>query len=119
LIAELPLPRAGLSGDVVSTAPLSLPAAYAIAAHAFAVDRAPALTGYLWAWAENQVIAAMKLVPLGQVAGQKMLLALGEEVARVAARVPLLADDDVASFAPGLALACARHETQYSRLFRS
>jgi urease accessory protein len=108
LIADLPLPLVDLQD-----------AAYALAAHAFGVACAPALTGYLWSWLENQVIAAMKLVPLGQVAGQRMLLALGEAVTNVAARAPLLADDDVASFAPGLALASSRHETQYSRLFRS
>ncbi len=61
----------------------------------------------------------MKLVPLGQVAGQRMLRALA---ARIPAAIELACathDDDVAVFAPGFALASMRHETQYSRLFRS
>ena len=73
----------------------------------------------LVAWLENQVLAAMKLVPLGQVAGQGMLLALGAELPQLIGTAATLADDDIVTFAPGFALACARHETQYTRLFRS
>ncbi len=72
-----------------------------------------------WSWLENQVLAAIKLVPLGQVAGQRMLLALGARFPPSSRAATALDDDDIASFAPGLALASARHETQYSRLFRS
>src|SRR4030095_16961195 len=78
-----------------------------------------ALTAYLWSWLENQVLAAMKTIPLGQVAGQKMLLALGAAIPAAVARVQQVADDDITSFAPGLAIASARRETQYSRLCRS
>ena len=74
---------------------------------------------YLWSWLENQVMAAIKAVPLGQVAGQRLLLALGARMPAAVAVAKAVADDDVASFAPGLALASARHETQYTRLFRS
>ena len=81
--------------------------------------RRDALTAYLWSWLENQVLAAMKTMPLGQVAGQKMLLALGAPFPAVVAGVQTIADDDIGSFAPGLAIASARHETQYTRLFRS
>jgi urease accessory protein len=100
-------------------APLTLPAAFALAAHGFGIAAEAALIGYLTSWLENQVLAAIKAVPLGQVAGQRILLALGPAVAQAAQRAQALDDDDVASFAPGLALASARHETQYSRLFRS
>lgn len=99
--------------------PVTLPAAFALAARALRVPTDTAVTGCLWSWLENQVLAAIKLVPLGQVAGQKLLLALGGEVPAAAARARTIADDDVTSFAPGLALASIRHETQYSRLFRS
>ena len=79
-----------------------------------------ALTAYVWSWLENQVLAAMKPVPLGQVAGQRMLLALGARHPggrrRARSRSPTTTSR---SFAPGLALASARHETQYTRLFRS
>src|SRR6185436_5870373 len=102
-----------------SLAPITLPAAYALAARAFAVPAEAALTGYVWSWLENQVLAAIKLVPLGQVAGQRMLIALGELIPGVVATAIAVDDGDLSTFAPGLCLASARHETQYSRLFRS
>ena len=102
-----------------NAAPVTLPAAFALAARGFGVAPEAALTAYLWSWLDNQVLAAVKIVPLGQVAGQRMLLALGARLAAAAAHARRIADDDVASFAPGLALASARHETQYTRLFRS
>ena len=100
-------------------APIMLPGAFALAVRAFHLTPDEAVTAYLWSWMENQVLAAMKTVPLGQVAGQKMLLSLGEAIPGVVACARECDDDDVTSFAPGLALASARHETQYSRLFRS
>ncbi|MBA3508367.1 MAG: urease accessory protein UreF [Betaproteobacteria bacterium] len=100
-------------------APITLPAAFALAARGFGVAPETALTAYLWSWLDNQVLAAVKIVPLGQVAGQRMLLALGSGLAAAASHAKRIADDDMASFAPGLALASARHETQYTRLFRS
>ena len=65
-----------------SLAPVTLPAAFALAARAFGVPAEPRLTAYLWSWLENQVLAAIKLVPLGQVAGQRLLLALGASDSR-------------------------------------
>ena len=100
-------------------APVTLPAAFALAARGFAVPLDAALTVYVWSWLENQVLAAVKLVPLGQVAGQRLLAALGAKIPAVVASAMNLADDDLSTFAPGLALASARHETQYTRLFRS
>jgi urease accessory protein len=99
--------------------PVTLPAAYAFAARGFAVPLDGALTAYVWSWLENQVLAAMKLVPLGQVAGQRLLAALGATIPAVVASAMTLADDELSTFAPGLALASACHETQYTRLFRS
>ena len=75
--------------------------------------RAQALVAYLWAWLENQVMAAVKAVPLGQTDGQKMLLALGARLQDAGG------DEEPGNFAPGLAMLSSRHETQYSRLFRS
>ena len=100
-------------------APVTLPAAYALAATGLRIPPEAALTGYVASWLENQVLAAIKALPLGQVAGQRLLHALGARVPQMVARAKMLADDDIASFAPGLALASAFHETQYSRLFRS
>lgn len=100
-------------------APITLPAAYSLAARGFAVPVEAALVAYVWTWLENQVLAAVKLVPLGQVAGQRLLTVLGAAIPRVVATATTLADDDLSTFAPGLALASSWHETQYTRLFRS
>ena len=78
-----------------------------------------AASGYLWAWAENQVAAAIKLVPLGQSAGQRMLTRALEEIPRALTAGVELAEENIGYFAPGVALASALHETQYTRLFRS
>jgi urease accessory protein len=97
----------------------SFPLAWSCAAAVWLIPPEDALAAYLWSWAENQVMAALKSVPLGQTAGQRLLLALGERIpalAMAAATVPI---EDAANFLPGLAIASCRHETQYSRLFRS
>ena len=99
--------------------PITLPAAFSLAARGLGLGSDAALTAYLWAWLENQVLCAMKLVPLGQVAGQRLLLRLGERIPCVVIEAKRTPDDDVTSFAPGLALASSRHERQYTRLFRS
>jgi urease accessory protein len=90
----------------------SFPAVFAQAVRAWGIPARQALAAYLWAWLENQVMAAVKAVPLGQTDGQKMLLALG-------ARLGDVSEDEPGNFAPGLAILSSRHETQYSRLFRS
>jgi urease accessory protein len=114
LLAEL-----GEGDRLAAWEEISFPAAFAHAAVGWDIAPGEALTAYLWAWAENQVLAAIKTVPLGQTAGQRMLLALGEQVSAAAARAAELTDDALGNLAPGLALLSARHETQYSRLFRS
>ncbi|MEP6944173.1 MAG: urease accessory UreF family protein [Betaproteobacteria bacterium] len=119
LLQDLALLDADVEALLPRVAPISLPAAYAIAANALAIGAEAALTAYVWSWLENQVLCAIKTVPLGQVAGQRMLLALGGRIPGTVARAQRTGDDDLANFAPGLALASARHETQYTRLFRS
>jgi urease accessory protein len=99
--------------------PKGFPAAFSFAAVNFAVPIDEALTAYLWSWLENQVIAAVKLVPLGQVAGQSMLFELGKTIPVVVEQALKLDDDELCNLAPGLSLRSAQHETQYSRLFRS
>ncbi|MDB5808274.1 MAG: urease accessory protein UreF [Betaproteobacteria bacterium] len=98
---------------------LTLPAAYAIAADAMKIEHESTLTGYVWSWLENQVMAALKAVPLGQSAGQRMLMGIGAGLPATVQRAIRLDDDELTNFAPGLAIASSRHETQYSRLFRS
>jgi urease accessory protein len=97
----------------------AFPAVFAHAARAWGIAPQTALIAYLWAWLENQVMAALKAVPLGQTEGQKILLALGARLEGIAAEAAALEDDALGNFAPGLALLSAKHETQYSRLFRS
>jgi urease accessory protein len=92
---------------------------FSLAAVCWAIPKRQAAIGYLWSWLENQVLCAVKLVPLGQVAGQRLLIALASRLPEQVNRALLLADDEIGSSVFGLALASSRHETQYSRLFRS
>jgi len=78
-----------------------------------------AANGFLWAWSENQVAAAIKVVPLGQTAGQCILSSLCKEIPKAVEQALECNDDDIGMLAPGVAMASALHETQYSRLFRS
>jgi urease accessory protein len=99
--------------------PLTYPAAFGCAASALGLRTAEAVTAYLWSWLENQVMAAVKLVPLGQTAGQRLLLDLGAGLPAIAERALELPESDWSGLAPGLAILSSRHETQYCRLFRS
>lgn len=90
----------------------------ALAAH-WHIEPQEAITAWLWSWAENQTMAALKAVPLGQAAGQRILLEIGGRIPALVERALQLDEDEYSNFAPGFAIACARHETQYSRLFRS
>lgn len=100
-------------------AEVSFPVGWALAADAWHIPPADSLSAYLWSWCENQTMAALKAVPLGQAAGQRILLALGSRLPRVVERALTLPESHWSNLAPGMALACSRHETQYSRLFRS
>jgi urease accessory protein len=93
--------------------------AFAFAAHSWAIEPREALAAYLFGWIENQALAAVKCVPLGQTDGQRIVYALAGRIAPAVERAAALEDDALANFAPGLALASARHETQYTRIFRS
>jgi urease accessory protein len=98
---------------------IAYPTAFSFAAERWEIDPRAALSAYLWSWLENQAMAAVKSVPLGQTEAQRMLLSLGSRIHDITERAGSLADDELCNFAPGLAILSARHETQYSRLFRS
>ena len=98
---------------------IAYPAAFACVVASWNLPAAAALAAYIWSWAENQVMAALKIVPLGQTDGQRMLLAVGDRLTAIVERASALGDDDIGAFTPRLALLSSRHETQYSRLFRS
>lgn len=98
---------------------IAFPTAWSAAAAHWHIAEDAAAQAYLWAWLENQVMAAVKLVPLGQTAGQKMLLLLSPQIPALVAQAEINADGDWQNFTPGLAHASSQHEIQHTRLFRS
>ncbi|AZW45778.1 urease accessory protein UreF [Bordetella bronchiseptica] len=122
LALELGWGAAAARQAMAALRPATLPAVHACACAMWALPREAGLAAYLFAWLENQVAAAIKGVPLGQMAGQRMLerlraglpAVLADAQARAGATPPRLD-----TFAPQYAMVSARHETQFSRLFRS
>lgn len=94
-------------------------ASYSYACVAWDISPHQACLGYVWSWLENLVIAAVKLVPLGQTDGQKVLMKLSSQVSDVIEYARQQSDDEIGTSNPALAIASAQHETQYTRLFRS
>ncbi len=93
--------------------------AFGTVAAAWQIEPTDSLLGYLQSWATNLVAAGIKLIPLGQTAGQQMLLNLQPRIERAAQEIKQLPDEALESCGWGLSLASMAHETQYSRLFRS
>ena len=100
-------------------AEMTFTAAFAMACAQLGIARDEGLTAYLWAWTENQVLVAVKTVPLGQQAGQAMLFSLHPAIQHAVEVAGSLGEEELGTAALGLALRSARHEIQYSRLFRS
>lgn len=94
-------------------------AGFAFAANQWAIPVDSAAQGFAWAWLENLVISGVKLIPLGQASGQRILRDLAEPLATAVEHGLIVSDDEMGSSSPALAYASARHETQYTRLFRS
>jgi len=97
----------------------SFAAAFAAACHAWAIPTQAAAMAYAWVWFENQVAAAVKLVPLGHSQGQRLLLECSKHLEPMAAQALGCADEDLTAGTVGLAVASTRHERQPARLFRS
>jgi urease accessory protein len=95
------------------------PVAFALAAARSGAPMREALLAHAFGWAENMVQAAMKTVPLGQAAGQRILAALAADIPGVVETARACSDDARQVYTPMLAILSAQHETQYSRLFRS
>jgi urease accessory protein len=93
--------------------------AFGVVAAAWQLEPATALLGYLQCWATNLTAAGIKLIPLGQTAGQQILQSLQPLTVSVAQDLLQQPDEALESCGWGLTLACMAHETQYSRLFRS
>ena len=92
---------------------------FAWLAHRRGIAVEDAQLGFAWAWLENQLAAACKALPLGQTAAQRLIERLRPELASAVEVANRLSDAELGPVLPGLALASALHETQYSRLFRS
>ncbi|MBE9191950.1 urease accessory protein UreF [Gloeocapsopsis crepidinum LEGE 06123] len=94
--------------------------AFGIAAASWKIEPLSAvILGYLHSWTTNLVTAGVKLIPLGQTAGQQIILNLFSDLTNTATEALTLSDDDLCSCSWGLSLASMAHETQYTRLFRS
>lgn len=105
----------GLLAELLPTYPL----AFALAASATGAPVRECLLAYAFGWAENMVQAAIKSVPLGQSAGQRILSALTAAIPEAIAHALAMPDHARQAFSPMLAILSAQHEVQYSRLFRS
>jgi urease accessory protein len=93
--------------------------AFGVVARHWEIPLEEALLGYLHSWAANLVGAGIKLIPLGQTAGQKLLMALAGPIAQAIPEIMQIEDENLESWTWGLSMASLNHEVQYSRLFRS
>ena len=105
--------------DLLASAHPTYPIAFSLASSATGAAPRDCVLAYAFGWAENMVQATIKAVPLGQSAGQRILSALTAAIPGAVDHAIMLDDDGRQAFSPMLAITSARHETQYSRLFRS
>lgn len=94
-------------------------ALYALGTAHYGIVPQDAAHALLWAWLEAQASAALRAVPLGHAAAQRLVHALAPRIPAAVAHGLALADEDIGAGSPALSIASCRHETQYSRLFRS
>jgi urease accessory protein len=99
--------------------PCNYAVAFGLAAACWQIDDEVAAIGYLQSWTANIISAGVRLIPLGQTAGQQILINLHDIIIRVTQEILLLEDEELSSCSWGLALASMSHQTQYTRLFRS
>jgi len=92
---------------------------FALAAARWEIPLTDAALGHLWSWLENSVLCGVKLIPLGQSAGQRILARLSDQLTASVATGLALDDDEIGAGCPAQLIASSRHETQYTRLFRS
>ena len=118
LVEGLAAPWAS-TGSARTEPSLAYPVAFALAASAGAAPARDYLLAFAFGWAENMMQAAIKSMPLGQSAGQRILAVLAAQIPAAVDNALALGDDQRQAFSPMLAILSAQHETQYSRLFRS
>jgi urease accessory protein len=98
---------------------LTYPVAFALAASRSGASTQSCLVCYAFGWAENLMQAAIKSMPLGQTAGQRILAALMQQIPAAVENAMAVEYGQQQAFTPGIAILSSRHEAQYSRLFRS
>lgn len=94
-------------------------AGFSLAATEWGIPLDKSAQGFAWAWLENIVISGVKLIPLGQLSGQRILQDITPVLVKAVEKGLLVTDEDIGSSSPTLAYVSAKHETQYTRLFRS
>ncbi len=99
--------------------PCNYGVAFGMAAACWQIDEHHTILGYLHSWATNLITAGIKLIPIGQTSGQKLLVKLQPTILNSTEKIMRIPDDNLVSCNWGLGLASMAHETQYSRLFRS
>ncbi len=92
---------------------------FTLAACEWQVPEEQAANGFVWSWLDNQIAAAIKLVPLGQTDGQRVLSAILPKIPLIVSVGLALPEEEIGASLPMLAILSSQHETQYSRLFRS
>lgn len=92
---------------------------FAHAARMWEIGKEDMLLGYVWSWLENLVLAGVKIIPLGQSAGQRLLLDISPALPETVTTALAISDDEIGASSPALSIASSKHECQYTRLFRS
>lgn len=106
-------------GQWLEALELSQSAGFAYAASIWDIPKHNMLRGFAWSWVENLVLAGVKIVPLGQSDGQRILLKLAPVIVEAVELAQHLDDDEIGASSPALSIASSQHQFQYTRLFRS
>jgi urease accessory protein len=116
-----PSPALELYRDLVTTGRAAghQPLAFAVVARSLGVPLQEALAAYLFAAATSLTQNAVRAIPLGQNAGQRVLRAAHDDVAAAIDRIAHLTPDDFGAVSPGLEISQMRHERQRARMFMS
>ena len=99
--------------------PATFAAMFVLAADSFGIPAEKTLAAFLWSWLESQTASAVKLVPLGQTAGRRILLQVSERIPETVRKAKEIQEEDIGALTFGLSMLSAFHETQHTRLFRS
>jgi len=119
LVEWLKSVRPEAAARAVALGHLTYPVAFALAASTSGASLRAIVLAFAFGWAENMMQAAIKSVPLGQSAGQRILARLAQEIPSAVDHTLSLDDASRQAYSPSLAILSSRHEHQYSRLFRS